>query len=115
VVGAELGHASTWRPFQVLEVHSWLGVDLTAALSSAIGLPWVGGTLLVGAAVMPFSWLAIVVDVTGRLGPVTYLAPTAALRFRIGELGLELGATLPLLGSDRHDFIAALRASWRFE
>ena len=114
-VGAEVGHASTWRPLSWLEVHSWLGVDLTLALSAASALPWVGGTLLVGAQARPFSWGAVVLDVTGRLGPVTYLAPTLALRFAIGDLGLELGGSLPLVGTDRHDFLAALRVGWRFE
>ncbi len=112
-VGAEVGHASTWRPLSWLEVHSWLGVDLTAALGPANGLPWVGGTLSIGAQATPFTWGAVVLDVTGRLGPVTYLAPTVALRFAIGPVGLEVGGSLPLLGTDRHDFLAALRLAWK--
>ena len=112
-LGAEVGHASTWRPLSWLEVHSWLGVDLTGALGPASGLPWVGGTLSIGAQATPFSWGAVVLDLTGRLGPVTYLAPTLALRFAIGPLGIELGGSLPLLGSDRHDFLAGLRLGWK--
>ena len=57
----------------------------------------------------------MVLDLTGRLGPVSAFAPTLALRFAIGRLGLELGGSLPLAGTDRHDFLGALRVSWRFD
>ncbi len=43
----------------------------------------------------------------------SYLAPMAAFRFRIQRFGIELGATLPIVGNDRHDFIAALKVAYR--
>jgi hypothetical protein len=54
-----------------------------------------------------------VVDVSGRLGALTSFAPTVGLRFKISDLGIELGGTLPVAGTDRHDFIAGLRLNWR--
>lgn len=115
LVGAELGHASTWRPLGWLEVHTYLGVDFTAAISAGASYPWFGGVLLVGAQLTPLRWLSVVVDASGHLGPISYLAPTVALRFTVSSLGIELAGTLPLAGSDRHDFIAGARFSWRFD
>jgi hypothetical protein len=115
LVGAELGHTSTWRPLGWLEVHTALGVDFTAAISAGASLPWFGGTLLVGAQLTPLPWFSAVVDLAGHLGPISFLAPTVALRFKVASLGIELAGTLPLAGSDRHDFIAGVRFSWRFD
>ena len=61
----------------------------------------------------PLDWAALVVDLNGHLGPLNYLSPSVALRFKISSLGSELGATLPVVGTDRHDFIAGLRLNWR--
>ena len=74
----------------------------------------IGGVLTAGAQASPWSWAAVVVDATWRLGPKSYLAPTVALRFRVFRVGIELAATIPVVGSDRHDFIAGLRANFRF-
>ena len=115
VFGAELGHASTWRPMGWLEVHSYLGVDFSMGLSAGAPYPWLGGVLMVGAQLVPTSWFSVVVDASGHLGPISYLAPTVALRFKVSSLGIELAGTLPLLGSDRHDFIMGARFSWRFD
>ena len=46
-------------------------------------------------------------------GPLTYLAPTVAFRFAIGNLGIELAATRPLVGTDRHTVIGGLRVNYR--
>ena len=112
-LGLEVGHVSTWRAHRLLEVHTYLGADVTVGLSAAASYPRVGAVAMGGAQLSPWSWASVVLDVSGRLGPVTYLAPTIALRFRVSSLGIELGATLPLLGTDRHDFIAGLRLTWR--
>jgi hypothetical protein len=73
-----------------------------------------GAELSAGAQLSPFDWGALVVDLTGRLGmDHSYLAPLVALRFRIARVGIELGGTLPIVGNDRHDFIASLRLSYR--
>lgn len=115
LLGGELGTSASWRPLKWLEVHGYLGGDLNGALGRAAASPRGGGVLLAGVQLSPFEWGALVVDVTGRLGTLSYLAPAVALRFRFGRLGLELGATLPVAGIDRHDVIAGLRASWRFD
>ncbi len=115
LLGGEVGTSASWRPRRWLEVHGYVGGDLTGAVGRAAGYLRGGGILLAGAQLSPFDWGALVVDVTGRLGTISYLAPSVALRFRVGAVGLELGATLPLVGTDRHDVIAGLRAAWRLD
>jgi len=39
--------------------------------------------------------------------------PTAALRFRVFAVGIELAVSRPLIGTDRHDVIGAARVSYR--
>lgn len=114
-VGGELGLAASYRPRSWLEVHAYLGGDVTSAFSRAAPYTRLGGLLLAGAQWQPASWFALVVDLNGRLGALSYLAPAFALRFRVAKLGVEVGATLPVAGTDRHDFIATARFSWRID
>lgn len=113
VVGAELGANASWRPLRWLEGHAYLGSDFSIGLSRAASLPRGGATLIAGVQLSPLDWAALVVDLNGHLGPLNYLSPSVALRFKISSLGIELGATLPVVGTDRHDFIAGLRLNWR--
>ncbi len=113
LMGGELGASGSWRPLRWLEVHGYLGGDLTGAIGRGPGLPRGGAVLVAGAQLSPFDWAALVVDVSGRLGALTSFAPTVGLRFKISDLGIELGGTLPVAGTDRHDFIAGLRLNWR--
>lgn len=113
LIGAEVGHAATWRPRDWLEVHSYLGVDFNTAIGNGPALPRIGGVVTVGAQLSPVSFAALVIDATGRLGAKSYFAPSVALRFRIFRLGIELAGTVPLAGSDRHDFIVGTRFNWR--
>jgi len=115
LLGGELGASASWRPKHWLEVHGYLGADLSGAIGRAASLTRGGSLLLVGAQLSPFDWGALVVDVSGRLGPLTYVAPTIGLRFKIAKLGIELGATLPVAGTDRHTVIGGLRLNWRFD
>lgn len=122
-LGLELGHASSWRPGSSVEVHTWLGADATAGLGAGPAFPRLGGTVLAGFQWSPLDWFGVVIDVTGRYGrmlgvvgandTVSYLAPTVGLRFRMGTAGLEVGGSLPLVGTDRHDLIAGLKLAWR--
>lgn len=114
-VGAEIGFAASWRPLGWLEVHGYAGGDVTSAFSRAAPYTRFGAILLAGAQWTPVSWFAFVLDLSVRAGALTYFAPTAGLRFRIARLGIEIGATLPLAGSDRHDFIMGARFSWRID
>jgi len=113
LIGVELSHLTAWEVRSWLELHSAVGVDFSAAISGAQAFPRLGATALIGGALQPTSWFAFVLDVSGHLGVRSFLAPTAALRFRVASLGIELGATLPLVGTDRHDFIIGGRFSWR--
>lgn len=113
LIGAELGHVDTFTPRSWLEIHTAVAVDFTAAITAAQSFPRFGGTLVAGLELKPTSWFAFVVDASGHIGARSYLAPSAALRFRVASLGIELGGTLPVYGNDRHDFIFAGRFSWR--
>lgn len=116
LLGGELGANASWRPAKWFEVHGYLGGDLVGAIGRANGLPRGGATLLVGAQWSPFDWGAIVLDLNGRLGALTYFAPSLAFRFAIAQkLGIELAATRPLVGTDRHTVIGALRLNWRLD
>lgn len=115
LLGLELGAIGSWRPLDWFELHAYLGGDFTGTLGRVGLLPRGGGTLMAGVQLSPFDWGGLVVDLTGRLGPTTYLAPTVGLRFAISRFGIELGGGLPLLGSDRHNFLLAGRFTWRFD
>lgn len=114
LVGAELGHSVAWRPKTWLEVHGAASVDLTLGLGGARSDPRIGGFALIGAMWQPTTWFGLVLDVNGRVGRVSYLAPAIGARFRISSFGIEVGGSLPVVGNDRHDFVASLRFSWRF-
>lgn len=113
LIGAELGHSATWRPRDWLEVHSYLGVDFNTAIGNGPNLPRVGGVLTAGVQLSPVDFAALVIDATGRVGLKNYFAPTVALRFRVYRVGIELAGTVPLAGTDRHDFIVGGRFNVR--
>lgn len=114
VFGAEVGHSVTWRPSSNLELHGWAGADFSAGLSAAPAFPRFGGLLNAGVQYSPVGWFGAALDLDGRVGPLSYLAPAVALRFGLGRsVGAELAATLPVLGTDRHDAIVGLRLSYR--
>ncbi|MBX7101526.1 MAG: hypothetical protein K1X89_27680, partial [Myxococcaceae bacterium] len=61
LVGAEVGHVGSWRAprsWRWLEVHSYLGANLTAGLGAGPALPFATGTLVLGAQLSPFDWAA---------------------------------------------------------
>jgi hypothetical protein len=111
--GAEVGHSVSLRPSTWLEIHAYAGVGFTIGLGPA-PLPELQLAGLIGAALSPVSWFSFVVDLTGGIAGRSYFAPSAALRFRIGSLGIELAASKPLAGDDRHTAIGAARFAWRF-
>lgn len=113
-VGVEAGHSATFRPSERLELHGFVGADLSAGLSVANSYPRVGGLLTLGVQYSPLSWLGLVLNANGRLGATSYVAPAVGLRFKLYRgLGAELGVTLPLAGSDRHEGLFALRFGYR--
>ena len=111
--GAELGHSVSMRPKSWLEVHAYAGVGFTVGIGPA---PLPGLTLagMIGLALSPTSWFSLVVDLSGGIAGRSFLAPSAALRFRVFNLGIELAVTRPIAGDDRHDAIGAARVAWRF-
>ncbi|MBK7860585.1 MAG: hypothetical protein IPJ65_18700 [Archangiaceae bacterium] len=110
--GAELGHSVSLRATTWLEVHGYAGVGFTVGIGPA-PLPAVTLVGMIGAALTPFSWFSLVVDLSGGLAGRSFFAPTAALRFRIFRLGIELAATRPLAGTARQDVIVGARLTWR--
>ncbi len=113
-VGLELGHALSYRAAPAIELHGYLGGEASAGLSGGAALPRFGALGVVGIQVSPWRWLGLVLDVDGRAGEVSSLAPALALRFGLTQaLSAELAATVPLLGRDRHTGVAALKLSYR--
>ena len=111
--GAEVGHSVSLRAASWIEVHAYAGVGFTVGLGPA-PLPALTLAGMIGAALTPVSWFSLVLDVTGGLAGRSFFAPSAALRFRVGSLGIEIAVTRPFAGDDRHDAIGAARFAWRF-
>jgi hypothetical protein len=114
-VGLEAGGAASWRAWGPIEVHGYLGGDLSAGFSSGSSLPRPGLLVTAGMQFSPISWFGAVIDVNGHLAfERWYLAPAIGLRAAIGKsVGIELGATLPLLGTIRNDAAFGLRVAYR--
>lgn len=113
-VGLEAGGAASWHAWGPIEVHGYLGGEVSAGLSSGSSLPRPGLLATVGLQWSPASWFGVVLDVNGHLADAAYVAPVLGLRAAIGKsVGIELGATLPLLGTIRNDAAFGLRVAYR--
>lgn len=118
LLGAEVGALFSLRApgdLHWLEVHGFVGGNFTGAFfGQGPALPFVTITGLAGVQLSWWRWFAVVVDLNGRIGPRSGLAPAFALRFRVFQVNAELAATLPVVGTDRHDFMLGLRVSYGF-
>jgi hypothetical protein len=113
-VGLEAGGAASWRVSRIFEVHGYLGGDISAGLSSGSALARPGLLVTAGLQLSPTPWFAVVVDANGHVAEAAYLAPAVGLRAAIGRsVGIELGATLPLLGTIRSNGAFGLRVAYR--
>ena len=117
-LGFEGGLAASFRRWERLELHGWLGGDLALGLSAATALPRGGGAVQLGLQYSPWTWLGLALDFVARFGhrgAFDDVGGAAALRFRLrGQLGLELAATVARLTADRSDYGAQLRVHYRF-
>lgn len=117
VLGAEVGVAYNQRLLAKLELHGYGGVDGSAGISAAPAYGKIGALLNFGAEWNFCSGFGVVVDANAhfaRRAALDYLAPAVALRFRVGRVGAELGATVPAVGADRHDVAGGLKVAYRF-
>lgn len=114
LIGAEVGHSVTYRPLHWLEVHGAAGIDFTMGVGPGSSDPRVSGFAVAGAMWQPVSHFGVVLDLLGRAGRVSSLTPLLGVRTRIRSFGIEVGGGLPIIGNDRHDFIATARFSWTF-
>jgi len=113
-VGLEVGGAASWQVSGALEVHGYLGGDVSAGLSAGETLARPGLLISAGAQYAVTSWFGAVLDVNGHVGAQAYLAPALGLRAAIGKsFGIEVGGTLPLLGTIRNDAAVGLRLAYR--
>jgi hypothetical protein len=116
-LGGELGAAVLYRPQARFEVHGYVGADVSAGLGAAASQPRAGFLVNVGSEYAFFSGFAAVLDANvhfGHRAVLDYVAPALGLRFRAGEhFGAELGASLPLLGAERHMAIGGLKLTYR--
>ena len=116
--GAEAGLALSARGVRVrtLGAHAVVAGDVSGGISGPSSVR--GGALLIlGLEWTPVRWFGLMVDLQSHLGyraALDWLAPAAALRFRIWRgLGLELSTLVPVAGADRHDVALRLRLSLR--
>lgn len=113
-VGVELGAAVSYRLSERFEVHGYAGGDLSAGLSAAGSLPRPGLLASAGAQYSLTPWAGAVLDLNGHAGEYAYLAPALGLRFTLAKVvGIELGGTLPLLGTLRNDAALGLKVAYR--
>jgi hypothetical protein len=113
-VGLEVGGAVSYQLLGALEVHGYLGGDVSAGLSAGSTLARPGLLISAGAQYSLASWFGAVLDVNGHLGDQRYLAPALGLRAAIGKsFGIELAGTLPLIGTIRNDAAVGLRLAYR--
>jgi hypothetical protein len=118
VLGGELGVASEFRPHRRLALHGFVSFDVSGGASSAPAFIRRGASFALGMQYMPWSWLALTLDLDVQVGhlddlDVVALAPSLRFRFRRG-FGLELAALAPVAGEDGHDFALLLRLANRF-
>lgn len=115
-VGAELGAAAGYRVLPQLDLHGYLGGDFSAGLSAGPALPRFGLLLSAGGQYAFLPWLSVVLDLNAHAGSYAYVAPALAVRATLGKVvGLELGGTLPVLGSLRSNAAGGLKVSYRFD
>ena len=119
-IGFETGVLMLLEPIDELRFHGGLLAGVRTAFTKA-AVPASGA--VIGNAgvdvVLDEDWLSAVIDLNGQAlerGDLDLLAVAFGLRFVIlDEVGLEVGANLPIAGDERHLASAILRASYRFE
>ena len=119
-IGVEAGVLALLQPIDQLRLHGGFLGGLRTAVSKA-AVPASGA--VIGNAgvdvVINDEWLAFVVDVNGQAlerGGLDLLAVSCAARTVLfDQVGLEVGASIPIAGDERHLASAIVRASYRFE
>jgi len=113
-VGLELGGAASYQVNGNLELHGYLGGDLSAGLSAAGALPRPGLLASAGVQYAFASWIGVALDLDAHAGDSAYLAPALALRVALARaVGLEVGGTLPLLGTIRSNGALGVKVACR--
>ena len=113
-VGLELGGAVSYQLTGNLELHGYLGGDLSAGLSAAAALPRPGLLASAGAQYAFAPWIGVALDLDAHAGESAYLAPALAVRVALGKaLGLELGGKLPVWGTVRNEGALGLKVAYR--
>lgn len=119
-VGVEAGLLMVLEPLDELRFHGGLLGGIRTAFTKAD--PDTRGAVIANAGVdivIDEEWLAAVVDLNGQAlerGALDHLSLGAGLRFVIlDEVGLEVGANIPMAGDERNLTSFLLRAHYRFE
>lgn len=116
-VGLEAGLLGLIAPVEPIRLHGGLLAGTTFALTNASPntRPAIVGN--VGADVVLFDWLALVGDLNAQAlerGALDDLSVGGGLRFDIFGAGAELGAVVPVAGSEKNLASFILRGAWRF-
>jgi hypothetical protein len=119
-IGLEAGLLMVLEPVDELRFHGGLLGGLRTAFSKAD--PDTRGAVIANAGVdivIDDDWLALVADLNGQAlerGGLDHLSLGVGLRFVIlDEVGLDVGANIPLAGAERNLASFLLRTSYRFE
>jgi len=117
-VGLDLGVAGLWVPLPRLRWSAELG--LMGGLAFGVGdpQPRLGLRLTTDISYRLFEAMSLLLQVEAGMGwasTLDVLAPGLGLRFAFGpHFGLELGAVMPIAGTDRTLVAGVLRAAWRW-
>lgn len=119
-VGLETGLLMLIEPIDELRFHGGLLGGLRTAFTKAD--PGTRGVVIGNAGadiIIDEEWLAATVDLNGQAlerGSLDHLSLGLALRFVIlDEVGLEVGANIPMAGDERNLAAFMLRAHYRFD
>jgi len=117
VVGLELGAAVRKAFSSRFDFYGYFGVDSSLAFGDAPADPRGGVLGNAGVEYTFFRGFGLALDANAHLGhraPLDYVAPALAFRFAVGaHVGVEIGASVPLAGADRHDAVGGVRVSYR--
>jgi hypothetical protein len=114
VVGAEVGHGLRYRAHRQVELHGFVAVDVSAGISPGPAFPRVGAVVTAGAQYNPWRNVGLVLDLAGRYGWTSSLAPAFAVRVgAAGGFGAEVAVSRPILGTDRTTALLGVRLGYR--
>jgi hypothetical protein len=116
-VGFDAGLLSTLEPVDGIRLHGGALALGSFAITKAAPDERGGLAMNLGADLVPFEWLAIVVDTHTQVlerDPLDRVAVGGGVRASLWDVGCELGVMVPIAGADRHMAAVQLKLAYRF-